>query len=142
MIQLQQAFWGEASVEQGSTTAGRQSAAVEGGGRPQLVSIEEEELRGVSRTVAEIHWLLLLLVLLDLVFEGAHNDTEARAAITMGLLFYAALVMSFRYANFYKRESRWKIAIETWAMIAVVTWVLKYSGGMQSPLVSAYLLAV
>ena len=27
-------------------------------------SIEQEELRGISRTVAEIHWLLLILVLL------------------------------------------------------------------------------
>ena len=28
--------------------------------------IEQEELRGISRTVAEIHWLLLILVLLYL----------------------------------------------------------------------------
>ena len=34
------------------------------------LSIEQEELRGISRTVAEIHWLLLILVLLYLVFGG------------------------------------------------------------------------
>src|SRR6185436_20244545 len=126
-------------VEQSSTVAIRQSAAVEGTSRAPLVSIEEEELRGVSRTVAEIHWLLLILVLLYLVFDGAHNDTEARAAITMGLLFYTALVMSFRYANFYKRESRWKIAIETWGMIAFITWTLRFSDGLANPLINAYL---
>ncbi len=118
----------------------RQSGAA--GKRAAPVSIEEEELRGVSRTVAEIHWLLLILVLLYLVFGGASDDAEARAAVSMGLFFYAAIVMGFRYANFYRRETRWKIAIETWAMIAVITWVLEYTGGLASPLVSAYLLAV
>ena len=38
------------------------------------LSIEQEELRGISRTVAEIHWLLLILVLLYLVFGGARGD--------------------------------------------------------------------
>ncbi len=32
--------------------------------RKAAPSIEQEELRGISRTVAEIHWLLLILVLL------------------------------------------------------------------------------
>ena len=73
--------------------------------------IEQEELRGISRTVAEIHWLLLILVLLYLVFGGVREDAEAAAAVSAGLFFYAALVMSFRYANFYRRETRWKIAL-------------------------------
>lgn len=34
-------------------------------------SIEQEELRGISRTVAAIHWLLLILVLVYLMFGGA-----------------------------------------------------------------------
>jgi len=106
------------------------------------VSIEQEELRGISRTVAEIHWLLLILVLLNLIFGGAREDPEAGAAISMGLFFYAALVMSFRYANFYRRETRWKIAIETTGMVAFVTWVLWYTDGLASPLLNAYLLPV
>lgn len=106
------------------------------------VSIEQEELRGISRTVAEIHWLLLILVLLYLIFGGRHRDPEASAAISSGLFFYAALVMSFRYANFYKRETRWKIALETCGMIAFVTWVLLYTDRLTSPLLNAYLLPV
>ena len=106
------------------------------------VSIEQEELRGISRTVAEIHWLLLILVLLYLVFGGVLDDGEAGAAVAAGLFFYAALVMSFRYANFYKRETRWKIAIETWGMILFVTWVLRFTDGLGSPLLNAYLLPV
>lgn len=104
-------------------------------------SIEQEELRGISRTVAEIHWLLLVLVLLYELFVGV-GDAESSAAVSAGLFFYAALVMGFRYANFYRRETRWKIAIECWGMIAFVTWVLWFSGRLASPLLNAYLLAV
>jgi diguanylate cyclase (GGDEF)-like protein len=106
------------------------------------VSIEQEELRGIARTVAEIHWLLLILVLLYIIFGGAREDAESSAAISMGLFFYAALVMSFRYANFYKRETRWKIAIETCGMVAFITWVLWHTDGLVSPLLNAYLLPV
>jgi diguanylate cyclase (GGDEF)-like protein len=106
------------------------------------VSIEQEELRGISRTVAEIHWLLLILVLLYLIFGGAREDAESNAAISMGLFFYAALVMSFRYANFYRRETRWKIALEASGMVAFITWVLWYTDAIASPLLNAYLLPV
>ena len=107
-----------------------------------VVSIEQEELRGISRTVAEIHWLLLILVLLYLIFGGARDDAESSAAISMGLFFYAALVMSFRYANFYRTETRWKIALEAGGMVAFVTWVLWYTDGLASSLLNAYLLPV
>jgi diguanylate cyclase (GGDEF)-like protein len=107
---------------------------------PIHVSIEQEELRGISRTVAEIHWLLLILILLYLMFGGVEKENEP--AISSSLFFYAALVMAFRYANFFRTESRWKIAVETWAMIAVITWALWFTGGLQSPLLNAYLLVV
>ena len=106
------------------------------------VSIEQEELRGISRTVAEIHWLLLILVLVYLIFSGARDDAETSAAISAALMFYGALVMSFRYANFYRRETRWKIAIETLGMIALITWVIWFAGRLQSPLLNLYLLPV
>jgi diguanylate cyclase (GGDEF)-like protein len=107
------------------------------------ISIEQEELRGISRTVAEIHWLLLILVLLYLVFGGDRSgDPEADAAVSAGLFFYGALVMSFRYANFYRRETRWKIALETLGMMAFITWVLAYTEGLGSPLLNLYLLPV
>jgi diguanylate cyclase (GGDEF)-like protein len=110
--------------------------------RSASTTLEQEELRGISRTVAEIHWLLLILVLLFLVFGGTAEDAEVNAAVSAGLFFYAALVMSFRYANFYRRETRWKIAVETWGMIGFVTWVLWFTDRLASPLLNAYLLAV
>lgn len=104
--------------------------------------IQQEELRGISRTVAEIHWLLMILVLLYMIFSGVRDDSEASAAITAGLFFYAAMVMAFRYTNFYRRETRMKIAIETFGMIAMITWSLWYTGKTHSPLVNLFLLPV
>jgi diguanylate cyclase (GGDEF)-like protein len=109
--------------------------------RGTLPSIEQEELRGISRTVAEIHWLLLILVLLYLIF-GDVIDKLANAAVVAASFFYAASVMAFRYANFYKRESRWKVALEAWTMIGYITWVCFYTGGLASPLLNTYLLPV
>ena len=106
----------------------------------ETLNIEQEELRGISRTVAEIEWLLLILVLLYQVFEGP--AAEDQAAISAGLFFYAAFVLGFRYTNFYKTESRWKIAIETFTMVLFITWVLWYTGKLASPLVNAYLLVI
>ena len=108
--------------------------------RAEPPSIEQEELRGISRTVAEIHWLLLILVLLYVIFGSA--DKEAEAAVISATFFYAAIVMFFRYANFYKRETRWKVALETWAMIAFITWVCYFTGGIASPLLNTYMLPI
>lgn len=104
------------------------------------LSIEQEELRGISRTVAEIEWLLLILVLLYQVFEGPAPDDKA--AISAGLFIFAAFVLGFRYANFYKSESRWKIAIETFVMVIFITWVVWFTGRLASPLINAYLLVI
>ena len=109
--------------------------------RDATPSIEQEELRGISRTVAEIHWLLLILVLLYSIY-GGDADKEAEAAVLAACFFYAAFVLAFRYANFYRRESRWKVALESWAMIGFSTWVLYFTGGLQSPLLNTYLLPV
>ena len=106
----------------------------------EILSIEQEELRGTARTVAEIEWLLLILVLLYQMFEGPL--AEDQAAISAGLFFYAAFVLGFRYTNFYKPESRWKIATETFVMLLFITWVLWSTGKLASPLLNAYLLVI
>src|SRR4051812_42207695 len=104
---------------------------------PHPISIEQEELRGISRTVAEIHWLLLILVLLYLVFGGEREDAEAAAAVSAGLFFFAALGVSFRYSNFYPRETRLEIAFQTWGMIALLTRAPRLSHRLGNPLLHA-----
>src|SRR5262249_60346905 len=97
---------------QGAATAPRPA-----GTRP----LEQEGPRGLSRTVAEIHWLLAILVLLYLVFGGVREDPEEAAAVSAGVFFYAALLMTFRYAHFYPHETRWQIALATARVILFFT---------------------
>jgi len=82
---------------------------------PAGISTEQDELKGFSRTVAEIEWLLLILVLIYLVAGGP--PVQGRAAIHMALFFFSAFILGLHYVEFYKRESRIKLAIETWVMI-------------------------
>ncbi len=107
-----------------------------------ISALDDEEQRGVSRTVTQIHWLLLFLVLAYLLLGGSRGDAVASAAISSGLFFYAALVVAFRYAKVARHETRLKIAIETVGMVAFITWALHYTGGLDSPLASTYLLPV
>jgi len=103
-------------------------------------ALSAEELRGFTRTIAEIEWLLLILVLLyQLVLAP---DEEVSAALAMAMFFFAAFVLSFHYANFYRRETHTKITIETAMMVVFITWVLAYSGGAESPLYNLYILVI
>lgn len=111
-----------------------------GKGQVTAPGFEAEELKGFSRTVAEIEWLLVILVMLYQVVQG-HSD-ETAAPIYFGLILYSAFVLGFRYFNVYRNESRWKLAIETWVMIVFITWVLYHTGRLDSPLVNLYLLTI
>lgn len=59
--------------------------------------LSAEELRGFARTVAEIEWLLLILVLLYQIVLAP--DEVASAALAMAMFFFAAFVLSFHYAS-------------------------------------------
>ena len=103
-------------------------------------SIEQEELRGISRSVGEIEWLLMIVVLLYHVFGGTNE--EEKPVIVLAMVLYAMCIMGFRYANFFKHESRWKLAVETWIMTAFITWALWHTGRLESPLLNSYLLVI
>lgn len=103
-------------------------------------NLSPDELRGFTRTIAQIEWLLLILVLIfQLVLSP---DQLASAALSMAMFFYTAFVLLFRYANFYRQEAYWKLVVETAMMLVFITWVLAYTGRMSSPLVNLYLLVV
>lgn len=103
-------------------------------------SIEEEQLRGISRSVGEIEWLLLVVVLLYHTFGGTEPDD--RPGLVLSMVLYAMAIMGLRYATFFKRESRWKLAVETWIMTAFITWALLHTGRLESPLLNSYLLVI
>lgn len=102
--------------------------------------LSREELRGFSRTIAEIEWLLLILVLVYQLKQVP--DQIASTALSMAMFFYAAFVLLFRYVNVYRREAYWKLTLETGMMIVFITWVLFYTGRLNSPLLNLYLLVV
>ena len=76
----------------------------------KLVS-DQDELKGFARTIAEIEWLLLVLVLVYLV--AVHPEGDGDVAIYAALFFLAAFILSFHYINFYKEASFAKITVET-----------------------------
>jgi diguanylate cyclase (GGDEF)-like protein len=107
----------------------------------QLTStFDEEELRGFSRSMAELQWLLIILAIL--YFFIPTRPIADTNAVIITLVCYSGLVMLFRYLNFHARETRWKLAIETWAMITFITTILWYTGMVESPLLNLYLLVI
>ena len=76
---------------------------------------DEEELRGFSKSMAELQWLLIILVILY-YFIPTRPISDTNAMI-ITLVCYSCLVMLFRYLSIHTRETRWKLAIETWVMI-------------------------
>jgi diguanylate cyclase (GGDEF)-like protein len=107
---------------------------------PPDQSLEATELRDFSRTVAEIEWLLVILVLLFHVFQD--NTEDNTVAIYSGAIAYSAIIIFFHYFNFVRRPGRWSLALETWIMIVFVTWVLYHTGRLDSPLLNLYLLPI
>jgi diguanylate cyclase (GGDEF)-like protein len=104
------------------------------------MDVEHVELRGFSRSIAELEWLLLILVILYTVVPG--NYVTDTWLIIKSCLLFGGFVLAFRYLNFYKRETRWKMAIELWVMIAFITWILWHTGKIDSPLLNLYLLVI
>ena len=102
--------------------------------------LETEELKGFSRSIAELQWLLVILVLLYF-FIPTHKITNSEALI-ITLVSYSAFIIVFRYLNLLPQETRWKLALETWAMIAFISAVLWHTGQIESPLLNLYLLVI
>jgi diguanylate cyclase (GGDEF)-like protein len=105
-----------------------------------IYRIEELELSGFSRSITEIEWLLLILVLLYFVLPGMAIENSLGVVISM--VAFAVFVLGFHYLNFFTLPARWKLAIETWVMILFLTWVLWNTGKAGSPLLNLYILVI
>ena len=103
-----------------------------------MTKLIQIELKGFSRTIAELEWLLLILVLLYYIVHSAVIvDTWS---LFLAMIIYASFVISFRYSNLFTQETHWKLAVETWAILLFITWVVHKTGGIDSPLLNLYLL--
>lgn len=106
-------------------------------GRHSGQHCEQIELDGFNRSLAEFEWLLLVLILGYSVIPGADFGTEQ---VTLACTAYAAFVVLFRYLNLFTIERRWKLALESWVMIALVAFSVWHTGKSDSPLIILYLL--
>ena len=107
---------------------------------PNDVDVEQVEMEGFSRSIAEIEWLLLILVM----FYYISHESEFRYPFGVFLSFaaFSAFIFAFHYLNFFTIRSQWKIAVETWVMILFVSWVIISSGNINTPLYSLYFLII
>jgi diguanylate cyclase (GGDEF)-like protein len=104
------------------------------------LEIEKAQLRGFARSVSEIEWLLLILVVLYLFFV---NPTLARSTNVLGVLLgFAAFVLVFRYVRPFATRTHIKLTVEILGMFAFLTAVLALAGGVRSPLINLYLLPI
>jgi diguanylate cyclase len=104
------------------------------------LNIEQIELKGFSRSLTEIEFLLLILVILYYVVPG--TEIVHPFLMTVSMLLYAVFVLGFNYVNLDTPQYAWKLAIETWVMIVFITWVLWNTGNINSPLLNLYLLVI
>lgn len=103
-------------------------------------NVDHIEIKGFSRSIAELEWLLLILVILYVVTPGVNVENDW--LIIKSSMFFGLFVLAFRYLNFYRSETRWKLGIEIWAMIIFITFVLWHTGKVDSPLLNLYLLVI
>lgn len=101
---------------------------------------EPEALSGFSRTVAEIQWLLLVLMMFYLVV--GQIEENVKIFLLGGLCAFAGFVMAFHYLNFFSKANVWKLALETWVMILLVTWFVWHTGRQNSLLLNLYFLPI
>jgi diguanylate cyclase (GGDEF)-like protein len=104
------------------------------------LEIEKAQLRGFARSIAEVEWLLLILVVLYLFVA---NPALARSVGVIGVLVgFAGFTLLFRYARPFAKHTHFKLALEILVMLAFLTSVLVAAGGVRSPLVNLYLLPI
>ncbi len=102
--------------------------------------IDQAELHGFRRTVAEMQWLLVVLVILCMKLPGMVVPNPESLLITMGL--FSAFICFVHYIWRSHGEKRWKLALNTWAMIFFITAVVWQTGALTSPLLPLYFLVL
>ena len=103
-------------------------------------ALSHNTMQGFSRTLAELEWLVLVLVLLYFVLPLGEIENQWQLVVAAGL--YALFIISFRYSRLLTAETRWKLAVETWVITLFISWCAYQTGGTESPLVNLYILVI
>lgn len=105
-----------------------------------VYQLEKTEIRDFSRTIAEIHFLLITVAILYLVTASSLIHYRLEIILSTGL--YTLFVILFHYVGLHKIYTPWKLACESWIMILYITGMLWATSSVNSPLVNLYLLAI
>lgn len=105
-----------------------------------VFSIEQMELRGFSRSMAELQWLLVALV--TLYYVAPKSPIANPPLFIAATVLYACSVLLHRYCGLFRVETRLKLALETWLMVGFITYLLWQTGNTDSPLLNLYLLVL
>jgi diguanylate cyclase (GGDEF)-like protein len=103
---------------------------------PQAV---RDDLDGLVRHVALADWLVLAVIVLYLVV--APNRTFSVPLIGAMVAFAVSSTL-LRAPNVFGDRPGMKLALQTWATVAFVTFIAWQTGGADSPLQSLYLLPI
>ena len=102
--------------------------------------LERGRLRGFARSIADVEWLLLVVIL---VYLFVAQPALADPLVVIGaLVVFAAAVLVLRFTPQLRVRLQLKISLEILAMIGMLTVVLSQIGGATSALVNLYLLPV
>jgi diguanylate cyclase (GGDEF)-like protein len=101
---------------------------------------KDNELKSFSRSMAELQWLMLIIVMV--YFFIPTRTIDAPDTLIGIMSAYAAFVLLLRYVGAPIEDTPWKLAIETWAMITFITLAVWQTGGIESPLQNLYLIAI
>lgn len=100
----------------------------------------QDQLHAFTRSITEIQWLTLVLVLLHLFISG--TEPTSQFDLIAAMVVYGMFILAFSYSGFFRKDSEWKLAVETMGMIGFITVILWHTEGSESILVNLYLLAI
>ncbi len=101
---------------------------------------KDNELKSFSRSMAELQWLMLIIVMVYFFIPTRTIDAPDTLIAVMST--YGVFVLLLRYIGAPIKDTPWKLAIETWAMITFITLAVMQTGGIESPLQNLYLIAI
>jgi diguanylate cyclase (GGDEF)-like protein len=93
----------------------------------QALHSTPDEVRAVARTVGELGWLLLVLVLAYAAFERPALPAESVTAILGGSAAFAAILVALHTHAPIPARGQWPMLGRCWAMAAFITWVIAHA---------------
>ncbi len=109
-------------------------------GNHETSDAKAQQISMFSRNMMLIQWLLIALAILYIELPGSY--VENRQSVIVTLVVYCLAVLFFDYFGLHRIHHKNKIVIQTWAMIAFITYILWSTGKIESPMLSLYILAI